>query len=123
MPPFSADVFLLLVETNVDLGETNVGKKATALLGLNYFRYNQKLITIITLLMFPFLTEFPFSKWTFEKKKIDCLPLPRAGVYEDRLVAMCVGRKKHRGGDEIYGESIYTKRELMEVTTAVSGEN
>ena len=25
-------------------------------------------------------------------------------------VAMCAGRKKHRGGDEIYGESIYTKR-------------
>jgi outer membrane receptor for ferrienterochelin and colicins len=40
---FSADVFTTSwLETNIDLGvKLNVGKKATALLGLNYFRYNQ----------------------------------------------------------------------------------
>jgi outer membrane receptor for ferrienterochelin and colicins len=38
------------------------------------------------------------------------------GVYEDRFGGCALGEKK-RGGDEIYGESIYTKRaELMEVT-------
>lgn len=44
-PLFSADVFSTSwLETNVDLGvKLNVGKKATALLGLNYFRYNQKI--------------------------------------------------------------------------------
>jgi outer membrane receptor for ferrienterochelin and colicins len=42
---FSADVFTTSwLETNIDLGvKLNVGKKATALLGLNYFRYNQKI--------------------------------------------------------------------------------
>jgi outer membrane receptor for ferrienterochelin and colicins len=99
------------LETNVDLGvKLNVGKKATALLGLNYFRYNQKLITItITLLMLLFLTEFPFSKWTFDEEKIDCLPLRRVAFM--KIVWGDVRwEKKHRGGDEIYGESIYTKR-------------
>jgi threonine aldolase len=32
------------------------------------------------------------------------------------LAAMCVGRK-NRGGDEIYGESIYTKAECRKLPT------
>ncbi len=44
-PTFSADVFTTSwLETNVDLGvKFDVGKKATALLGVNYFNYNQRI--------------------------------------------------------------------------------
>jgi outer membrane receptor for ferrienterochelin and colicins len=101
-----------LVETNIDLGvKLNVGKKATALLGLNYFRYNQKIdndgdnFTDVTLLI-----EFPFSKWTSTVKKIDCLPLRRV-AFMKIVWWRCALGEKHRGGDEIYGESIYTKRQ------------
>jgi outer membrane receptor for ferrienterochelin and colicins len=106
-----------LVGNQCDLGvKLNVGKKATALLGLNYFRYNQKLITTaITLLMLLFLTEFPFQNG-LSTEKIDCLPLRRVAFMKIVLAAMCVGRK-NRGGDEIYGESIYTKAECGKLPT------
>jgi hypothetical protein len=68
-----------LVETNVDLGvKLNVGKKATALLGLNYFRYNQKIdndndnFIDVTL-----RSNFLFQNGLSTEKKIDCLPLRR----------------------------------------------
>jgi outer membrane receptor for ferrienterochelin and colicins len=71
MPLFSADVFTTSWLETIDLGvKLNVGKKATALLGLNYFRYNQKIdndgdnFTDVTLRI-----EFPFSKWTFDQRK------------------------------------------------------
>ncbi|MES2577271.1 MAG: TonB-dependent receptor plug domain-containing protein, partial [Bacteroidota bacterium] len=72
-PLFSADVFSTSwLETNVDLGvKLNVGKKATALLGLNYFSYNQKIdndndnFTDVTLSDRISL----FQKWTFNRKE------------------------------------------------------
>jgi outer membrane receptor for ferrienterochelin and colicins len=109
MLPYSLLMFTTWLETNIDLGvKLNVGKKATALLGLNYFRYNQKIdndgdnFTDVT-----FLIEFLF-KMDFDRKENRLFTIAARGVYEDRFGGD-VGRK-HRGGDEIYGESIYTKR-------------
>jgi len=113
-PLFSADVFSTSwLETNVDLGvKLDVGKKATALLGLNYFRYNQKIdndndnFTDVTLSDRISL----FQKWTFNRTENRLFTIAARGVYEDRFGGDVRWEKKHRGGDEIYGESIYTKR-------------
>ena len=113
-PLFSADVFSTSwLETNVDLGvKLNVGKKATALLGLNYFRYNQKIdndndnFTDVTLSDRISL----FQKWTFNRNENRLFTIAARGVYEERFGGDVRWEKKHRGGDEIYGESIYTKR-------------
>ncbi|RTZ02192.1 TonB-dependent receptor [Flavobacterium sp. RSP49] len=113
-PLFSADIFSTSwLETNVDLGvKLNVGQKATALLGLNYFSYNQKIdndndgFTDVTLSDRISL----FQKWTFNRKENRLFTIAARGVYEDRFGGDVRWEKKHRGGDEIYGESIYTKR-------------
>ncbi|MFV8334939.1 TonB-dependent receptor [Flavobacterium sp. RSP29] len=113
-PLFSADVFSTSwLETNIDLGvKLNVGKKATALLGLNYFSYNQKIdndgdnFTDVTLSDRISI----FQKWTFDRKENRLFTIAARGVYEDRFGGDVRWEKKHRGGDEIYGESIYTKR-------------
>lgn len=113
-PLFSADVFSTSwLETNVDLGvKLNVGKKATALLGLNYFKYNNRIdndtdgFTDVSLSDRISL----FQKWTFNRNENRLFTIAARGVYEDRFGGDMRWEKKHRGGDEIYGESIYTKR-------------
>jgi outer membrane receptor for ferrienterochelin and colicins len=113
-PIFSADIFSTSwLETNIDLGmKFTVGKKATALIGLNSFGYNQKIdndgdgFTDVTLSNRISI----FQKWTFDRKENRLFTLAGRGVYEDRFGGDLRWEKKHRGGDEIYGESIYTKR-------------
>ncbi|MES2577270.1 MAG: TonB-dependent receptor, partial [Bacteroidota bacterium] len=51
-----------------------------------------------------------FQKWTFNRKENRLFTIAARGVYEDRFGGDVRWEKKHRGGDEIYGESIYTKR-------------
>jgi outer membrane receptor for ferrienterochelin and colicins len=113
-PLFSADVFTTSwLETNVDLGvKWNLGKKATALLGLNYFKYNNRIdndndgFTDVSLSDRISL----FQKWTFNRNENRLFTIAARGVYEDRFGGDMRWEKKYRGGDEIYGESIYTKR-------------
>ncbi|MCC9072299.1 TonB-dependent receptor [Flavobacterium sp. F-65] len=113
-PVFSADVFTTSwLETNVDLGvKFNTGKNATALLGVNYFNYNQRIdndndgFTDVTLQD----RISVFQKWTFKRKENRLFTIAGRGMYEDRWGGDVRWEKKYRGGDEIYGESIYTKR-------------
>jgi outer membrane receptor for ferrienterochelin and colicins len=111
---FSADYFTTsYLEHNLDLGmKFNVGKKATALLGVNYFNYNQQIdndkdnFTDVTLQDRISI----FNKWTFERKKSSVFSIATRGIYEDRWGGDIRWEKKNRGGNEIYGESVYTKR-------------
>ncbi|MFV8325629.1 TonB-dependent receptor [Flavobacterium sp. ZS1P14] len=113
-PLFTADVFSTSwLETNVDLGvKLNAGKKATALLGLNYFNYNNRIdndkdgFTDVSLSDRISL----FQKWTFNRNENRLFTIAARAVYEDRFGGDMRWERKHRGGDEIYGESIYTKR-------------
>lgn len=113
-PVFSADVFTTSwLETNVDLGvKFNAGKNATALLGVNYFSYNQRIdndndgFTDVTLQD----RVSVFQKWTFKRKENRVFTIAGRGMYEDRWGGDVRWEKKYRGGDEIYGESVYTKR-------------
>ncbi len=113
-PRFSADVFSTsYLENNIDIGaKFNIGKKATAILGLNYFKYGNRVdndkdnFTDVTLSDRISL----FQKWTFERNQNRLFTIASRGVYEDRFGGDMRWERKYRGGNEIYGESIYTKR-------------
>jgi outer membrane receptor for ferrienterochelin and colicins len=113
-PLFSADVFTTSwLETNVDLGvKFNVDKKASSLLGLNYYLYDQTIdndhdgFTDVTAQNRISL----FNKWNFNRNQNRLFTVAIRGMYEDRWGGDVRWEKKYRGGDEIYGESIYTKR-------------
>ena len=113
-PLFSADYFTTsYFESNLDLGmKFNAGKKATSIVGVNYFNYDQVVdkdkdnFTDVT------LSErvSVFNKWSFARDNNRLFTIAARGMYEDRWGGDVRWEKKHRGGDEIYGESIYTKR-------------
>ena len=111
---FSADYFTTsYLEHNLDLGfKFNVGKKATSILGLNYFKYGNRVdndkdgFTDVTLSDRISL----FQKWSLSRKENRLFTIAARGVYEDRFGGDMRWNKKYRGGNEIYGESIYTRR-------------
>ncbi|WP_163409318.1 TonB-dependent receptor [Flavobacterium ajazii] len=113
-PAFSADYFTTsYFESNLDLGvKFNTGKKAISLIGVNYFNYDQVIdkdkdnFTDVT------LSEriSVFNKWSFKRNYNRLFTIAARGMYEDRWGGDTRWEKKYRGGDEIYGESIYTKR-------------
>jgi outer membrane receptor for ferrienterochelin and colicins len=111
---FSTDVFRNnWGETNVDLGlKTNVGKTASLLTGINYFNYsnpidnNKDNFTDVTLQD----RISVFQKWNFNRKSNKLFSMAGRFFYEDRWGGEMQWEKKYRGGNEVYGESIYTKR-------------
>jgi len=112
-PLFSADVFTTSwLETNADLGVKFNIKKASSLLGLNYFNYNQTIdndndgFTDVTAQN----RISVFNKWDFTRQQSRLFTFAVRGMYEDRWGGDVRWEKKYRGGDAIYGESIYTKR-------------
>ncbi|WP_281336920.1 TonB-dependent receptor plug domain-containing protein [Flavobacterium eburneipallidum] len=112
-PLFSADVFTTSwLETNADLGAKFNIKKATSLLGINYYNYDQTIdndkdgFTDVTAQN----RISVFNKWNFSRNQNRLFTIAVRGMYEDRWGGDVRWEKKYRGGDEIYGESIYTKR-------------
>ncbi len=113
-PIFSADVFgTTWGEVNADLaGKFNAGKKAQSLIGINYFNYSNPIdnnkdgFTDLTLQNRISI----FNKWNFERKDNRIFSLAGRYVYEDRWGGEMNWNKSYRGGDEVYGESIYTSR-------------
>lgn len=117
-PIISADVFgTTWAEVNADLAaKFSVRKKAQSLLGVNYFNYSNPIdnnndnFTDVTLQN----RISVFNKWSFDRKDNRVFTLAGRYVYEDRWGGEMNWKKKYRGGDEVYGESIYTSRwELM----------
>lgn len=113
-PLFFADFFTTSwLENNVDIGSKyNVGKNITSLLGLNYFNFNQRIdknndnFTDVALQD----RVSVFNKYDFKRKKDREMSLAGRFFYEDRWGGEMQWNKSYRGGNEIYGESIYTKR-------------
>jgi outer membrane receptor for ferrienterochelin and colicins len=113
-PIVSADVFgTTWGEINSDLGlKFNAGSKAQSLVGINYFNYQNPIdkngdnFTDVTLQN----RISVFNKWSFDRKDNRVFSLAARYVYEDRWGGDINWRKEFRGGDSIYGESIYTKR-------------
>lgn len=100
-------------EQNADAGvRWKMGRKAHALLGVNYFHYanpldrNRDGFTDVTLQQRISL----FNKWQFERKENRVASLAARYFYEDRWGGQMQWNKTFRGGDSVYGESIYTRR-------------
>lgn len=99
-------------ENNIDLGLTLKRKKVNALLGVNYFKFNNKLdinndnftdITIQDRISI-------FNKWSFIRKNNRAASVAARFVYEDRWGGELNWNANYRGSDSIYGENIYTTR-------------
>lgn len=113
-PIFSGDVFTTTWgEVNTDLAtKFKVGKKAQSLIGINYFNFDQRIdkngdnFTDLTLQNRLSI----FNKWNFERKENRIFSLAARYIYEDRFGGDMNWEKEHRGGTDLYGESIYTNR-------------
>lgn len=107
---FSIDSFLSgWGEINTDLGyKYALSKKVKGVLGLNYFNYSNPIdnngdgFTDLTLQDRISI----FNKFTFGRK----FSIASRFVYEDRWGGQMGWMPKHRGGNQVYGESIYTSR-------------
>lgn len=100
-------------EHNLDLGVKSLwGKNSQSLTGLNLFNYSNPIdnngdgMTDLTLARRASL--FHKINWLRSSKKE--LNLAGRFVYEDRWGGQLDWNREARGGDEIYGESIYTRR-------------
>jgi len=113
-PLFSVDGFTTSWgEANLDVGfKANAGKAASILTGINYFNYSNPIdnnddnFTDVTLQD----RISVFQKWNFNRKSNKLLSMAGRFFYEDRWGGEMQWEKKYRGGSEVYGESIYTKR-------------
>ncbi len=113
-PLVSADVFSTSWgEVSADAAVRFNAGDATSLLGINYFNYENTIdnngdnFTDMTLQD----RISVFNKWNFPRKNNRAFSLAGRYVYEDRWGGeMNWDKHEHRGGDKVYGESIYTKR-------------
>jgi len=109
-----ADVFATSWgEVNTDIGMNwNAGKNVKSLLGINYFNYQQPVdnngdgFTDVALQNRISI----FNKWHFNRARNRVFSIAGRYVYEDRWGGQMNWTKQFRGGDSIYGESIYLKR-------------
>ncbi|MDN3491692.1 TonB-dependent receptor [Winogradskyella bathintestinalis] len=100
-------------EMNLDVGfKAKVSEKANVLFGTNYFKYDNPIdnnndnFTDVTLQDRISI----FQKWDFKRASNRKFSVAGRYFYEDRWGGELQWNKNYRGGDEIYGESIYTSR-------------
>lgn len=113
-PLLSADVFgTSWGEVNADIAaKFKAGKTAQSLLGANYYNFQNRVdnnndgFTDVTLQNRLSI----FNKWAFERKESRVFSVAGRYIYEDRWGGDMNWSKEFRGGDSLYGESIYTKR-------------
>jgi len=112
-PKFSADFFTTTwLEYSADVATKFKIGKANSLLGVNYFKYDNKKdnngdnFTDVTLQDRISI----FNKWNFERKDNRNASIGLRYVYEDRWGGEMQWKREDRGSDKIYGESIYTSR-------------
>ncbi|MFT7000948.1 MAG: outer membrane receptor for ferrienterochelin and colicins [Spirosomataceae bacterium] len=113
-PKFSADVFSTTwADVNADIGvKFNAGDKANSLLGINYFNYQNPIdnngdgFTDVTLQN----RISVFNKWSFDRKDNRVFNVAARYIYEDRWGGEMRWSPEFRGGEDVYGESIFTSR-------------
>jgi outer membrane receptor for ferrienterochelin and colicins len=114
VPLFSADVFATSwAEVNADLGARfQAGQRAQSLLGVSYFNYQNPIdhngdgFTDLTLQH----RISVFNKWHFDRPDGRRFSVAGRYLYEDRWGGDMRWTPVFRGGDSLYGESIYTNR-------------
>jgi len=113
-PLFSIDAFgTNWSELHTDIAaKFNVGEKAQSLIGVTYFNYqnpidkNKDNFTDVTLQD----RLSVFNKWNFKRNNDRLFSMAGRYSYEDRWGGEMNWAKKYRGSNDVYGESIYTKR-------------
>jgi outer membrane receptor for ferrienterochelin and colicins len=112
-PKLSIDGFMSgWGEVSADLGYKYKKNKINGLLGLNAFVYNNPIdnngdgFTDLTLQNRISL----FNKWTLTRNDAKESSVAFRAFYEDRWGGQTQWKPIYRGGDTIYGESIFTKR-------------
>ncbi|WP_128332027.1 TonB-dependent receptor domain-containing protein [Apibacter sp. HY039] len=113
-PLVSADVFgTSWGELSADIGlRLKPSENLSGLLGINYFLYNNPIdnnhdgFTDVTLQN----RISVFNKWNLKRKENRNASIGIRWINEDRWGGQMNWSKKYRGSDEVYGESIYTKR-------------
>jgi len=112
-PLFYVDVFGTSIgELNADVAATAQLGRARTLLGINYFKFQNRLdinhdnFTDITLQD----RISVFNKWNFERSEQRTASLAARYVHEKRWGGELQWEPRWRGTDSIYGESIYTNR-------------
>lgn len=99
-------------ETNADIGFKYSIGNATGLFGANYYNYSNPIdnnndnFTDVTLQDRISI----FNKWSFKRDHDRMFSLAARFYYEDRWGGELQWNPTFRGGDEVYGESIYTAR-------------
>lgn len=99
-------------EVNSDISTKWKMNKLTSMLGVNYFNYSNPIdnngdnFTDVTLQDRISI----FNKWSVSRKENRVASLGFRYVYEDRWGGEMQWTPEFRGGDSIYGESIYTNR-------------
>ena len=100
-------------EYNLDLGlKAKVNDKVSMLLGANYYNYSNPMdnnndnFTDVTLQD----RISVFQKWNFKRNENRMFSIAGRYFYEDRWGGELQWTSKNRGGDDVYGESIYTSR-------------
>jgi outer membrane receptor for ferrienterochelin and colicins len=113
-PAFSADVMSTTwAENNIDLGFQIKARPGTTLLtGINYYIYKE-----VSDMNSDRFTDVPlqkrisvFQKWNFRRPENKLFSMAARYMYEDRWGGDVRWNRSYRGGNEIYGESIYTQR-------------
>jgi outer membrane receptor for ferrienterochelin and colicins len=113
-PKLSLDVFgTTWGELNTDVGMMfKPSKKLTSSLGVSYFNYSNPIdnngdnFTDLTLQD----RISVFNKWSIKRKEEREFSMAFRYIYEDRWGGEMDWTPEFRGGDSIYGESIYTSR-------------
>lgn len=113
-PLFSANIMSTSWQEHlVDLGtKWKAGHHLSAMLGVNYFNYTKPVdrngdnFTDVTLQH----RVSVFNKWSLQRPLNRTASLAGRYFYEDRWGGEMQWNKQRRGGDAVYGESIYTKR-------------
>ncbi len=114
VPRFSADLFSTTWgEYYTDLGfKFSLGKNIDVLTGINYYNYSNPIdnnndnFTDVTLQD----RISVFQKYNFNRRDNKLFSIVGRYMYEDRWGGEMNWNKSYRGGDEVYGESIYTSR-------------
>ncbi|WP_298485015.1 TonB-dependent receptor [uncultured Maribacter sp.] len=113
-PIFFADAFATgWEEYSLDFGtKLSVGKKTDALIGINYFNYDNPIdnnndnFTDLTIQE----RISVFQKWNIKRKENRILSFAGRFFYENRWGGELQWTPEFRGGTDIYGESIKTRR-------------
>ncbi|PJJ54558.1 TonB-dependent receptor [Hymenobacter chitinivorans] len=112
-PRFTADAFgTSHGEMNLDLGTAAKVGRATTLLSTNLFGYDQRRDVNED-----GFTDLPtqkrgsvFNKWSIKRPQERVANVAARYYYEDRFGGQLDWTPEFRGGDSIYGESVYTSR-------------